>query len=461
MQFEIGQDTVIMTDDRFTLISVHNSNDRVNFVKQWTMIRNVIDNNKERTLIICGDFNAKLIQKTKKSFYFVDKEDYEEVIFDVNLDRNVKVTEFESTTAKVRCLTAQFKKMLSQAFSSIDGFVIVSPVGSKEDIVEGAFSGYIEDPVFLDSTHKVVYPPLSWPSDHAMIYLRTKFGGIFSMNAFGESVTDSLPLNIFEIFTKKCLETYQTNSDVRDEFSKIKNEFLNRPYTIIGSKTTTTIGRLAKEKHFSKMSRKYAIAGSIFRPPRDFDKRRDQTEFYNELCSKYNLEYNKFIEDLRAKKEKVEKERSDFYNFHGKFENCDTDEEKEEYLDLEDKLETKLNEIKEIFQVVQTITGVYQEFMTSEKLEEFFNEWYLELETTQKMDIMDVVTGVMENQELNPEYLCLQEVSEGMLEIFKSNKKEIEDRYRYTFDVPDQFVIGGLKDGKINKTRGVIFYRMR
>ena len=424
MEFEFGQDTVITTNDAFVLISVHTSNNTAKFIEQWTKIKNVIDSKPTLTFVICGDFNAKPVSRIQGSVSFLDKENYDEVIMDINFNRNVNVMKFESTTGKVRCLTSQFAKMLSPAFSSIDGFVVISPVGSENNIVETGFSGYIDGgSSFIPSTNEVVYPPLSWPSDHAMVYLKTTSGGICSMNAFGESISKDLPLNIFEIFTKKCWDIFQANESVKTEFSRIKKEFMERQYTIVGETVPSTIGALIKKKHFSTLSRKYAIAGSIFRPPRAFDSRLPQTDFYNHLKSNYEIEYDKFTADLQKQ------------------------------FDLASGNDEAQNKVREILQVVTTITNFYKECMESPILENFFNEWYFELENTKKMTIVDVLSLSM--QQLSPEYFCLQEVSEGMLEVLIEKKIDF-GRLGYTFDIPTPFKIEGYD----NKTRGIIFYKV-
>ena len=61
--------------------------------------------------------------KTIKSLFFVDKENENDVLMDLNFNRIINVTNYKSTTGKVRCLTSQFGKMLLPAFSSIDGFI--------------------------------------------------------------------------------------------------------------------------------------------------------------------------------------------------------------------------------------------------------------------------------------------------------------------------------------------------
>jgi hypothetical protein len=428
MEQDFGQDTVIINNSEFILISIHTSNNKDKFIGQWLEIKLFIDNNPSKFFIICGDFNSKPIIKTSRSLFFVDKEDYEEVILDLNFNRNINVTKYESTTGKVRCLTSQFNKMLLPAFSAIDGFITVNPIGNKDNFLENTFSGYIEikdeEASFISSTNEIVYPPLSWPSDHAMVYLKTIFGGICSMNAFGESISNTLPLNIFEIFTKDCWDIYQSDESIRNEFSRIKKEFFNRKYLIVGETEPTTIGNLIKKKHFSTLSRKYAIAGSVFKPPRFFQTREvkgEQTPFYNNLMSNYEIEYKKFTEDLQSQ-----------------FDRCTNENER--------------NKVREILQVVTTITNFYKECMESKILEDFFNKWYLDLETSPKLEITGVLNIIFE--QLKPRFFCLQEVSEGMLQSFIEDKRIFEVQ-GYTFDSPEVFKLPGQQ----NKTRGIIFYK--
>ena len=437
MERQFGNDTsIIEYENFFSLISVHTSNSAEKFVEQWTNIKRYVDLNPKVTFVICGDFNARpmLDGATSVKFFNKDKDKQHKVLIRVNFDRLVNVTSYTSTTGKVRCLTAQFGKMLDQAFASIDGFITVSPVESTTDVILSQFAGYIDSNRFIQILDEPIYPPLSWPSDHALVEIDTPFGKICSMNAFGESIESTTPVNIFEIFTKRCWDLYQSNESIRNEFEKIKSDFMSLGYQVIGSPNDPTTGEpevksiqeFSDLKHFAKVSRKYAVAGAVFKPPRAFDGREHQTDFYNHLTQKYNNAMEVYRSDVTKMYEKAA---------------------------LEGNLD-KANVAREISHVIQTILEFYRQYMESPILEPFFNDWFLELERTTKSSVIDVLKKTL--FDLKPKFFCLQEVSEGMMESIKSELPFFETiGYRVNIDFEDyRFIL----DGQDNKTRGLIFY---
>lgn len=402
---EFGNDTVIYEAENFCLISVHTSNDSAKFVEQWSRIKAFVDERPDRTFLICGDFNATPHQKTRMSFYFVDKEEEDNLLIDLNFNRYAIVNILQSS-GKMRCLTTQLKKMFLPAFFSIDGFVCISPVGAKAPNMIDSKCAYITDGESLVSKTDFIYPPLEWPSDHGMVITEFPFGKVCSMNAFGESISTTTPLNVFEIFTKRALDLYNSSSEIRADFKRIKTEIMNSDYTIVGETVPRKVSDLVKSKHISKVTRDYAVCGSVFKPPRHFDSL-PHSELYETLSHEYSSQLHKCFDELNAKKA--------------------TNDEKE------------LNKVLETEHAVEFVIDMYERFMQSPILEPFFNEWFEELQSTRKMTIHDVLRNVIYAE--SPNFICLQEVSRGMMVSF-DKLKDLYNSWGYDLLKSD---IGGTK----------------
>lgn len=386
------------------ILSVHNSNKAAKFIDQWNSINTLLDNHTDKIVVVCGDFNATPLKRDENTLEFSDKDSLDKVIYSHRYYRNFTVSNFRSTTGKVRCLTSQIPKMLSPAFATIDGFILFSPAG-KECINFTNMAVYMDRTNQYDSTNEVIYPPNEWPSDHALImcFIPDK-GAICSMNVFGESIEQTIPLNIFEIFTKRCWDKFQNDPHISNEFQRLKMEFIESRYP-----DGRLMKDLIKSKYLSTITREYAITGSVFHPPRRIQSR---TFFYEILKEAYEKAVN----------------------------------------DFEKSLLTKSN-AAEIRLAVETILRFYKSCMESPFLEEFFDQWYLELESSDKIDIHDIVKYVLTNTK--PLVFCLQEVSKGMMQSF-IERLEYYNSLGYDFDVLENFEL----EGKNNKTRGLLIYQI-
>jgi hypothetical protein len=374
------------------------------------------------------------------------KEKPEIVRKEIELPRKIQVFNFASTTGKVRCLTAQFNKMLEPAFASIDGFVIFYHDGANDLVIETeAF--YMDNQEKLVIRDQPVYPPLSWPSDHAMISATTPYGKILSVNAFGESIGETIPLNIFEIFTGRCWNRFQADEAIRNEFHRLKTELMDSTYQVIGSPEASKFKDLVKAKHFSRLSRAYAVINNVFLVPKLFlcnPNAISNRDFFTLMMTKYNEAYQAYISDIEMKKRQA----------------------------MDSQSIKKFVEANEIEHVVTTILTFFNTCMSSPILEPFFNDWYRELEETRKMTIVELLFDLMKPGG-DVACICLQEVSEGMMNQFFDRRLEFlslgysTDAFDEGFDRDTNQPLFKFKydlapgEDKPNKTRGIIFYKQK
>lgn len=445
--FDMGYDTkfdyIVQGRDAYFLISVHNSNDKIKFAEQWSVIREFIESHPKERVVVCGDFNAN-VQSYGKRLVFVDKEDKTKLIFSHIFNRNINTSLFVSTTGKVRCLTSQITKMLEPAFSSIDGFIVFSAV-DEEKIDMRSAALYVDNTehTLLKVEDQPIYPPLGWPSDHALIYAEINDSlKVFSINAFGESISESDSFNIFEIFTKKCWDTYQSNPSIQAAFERVKRTFLDREYEIPSSGEVKSIKQLVKEKYFSTITRPYAIAGSVFQPPRGFRRHEDSMSLFRVTDT---MEFSDKLIDIYD---------IELYTFYNEMKQRHLENDLNSSISEEERNRERLK-IKDIEVAVKTITDFYELVIHDPELRQFFIHWYQELMNVEKINIDYLIKSVFNTYK--PTHFCLQEVSRGMMRMFKSKESEYR-AFGYTCEFVDdhEFVIPGHK----NKTRGLIFVRL-
>ena len=208
------------------------------------------------------------------------------------MNREIKTSNFESTSFKVRCLTSQFDKMLVPNDFSIDGFIIIFQLDNKIDYKTKFQSIYMDlesSEEIIESKHNI-FPPISWMSDHAMIQMDLDNYGLFcSLNAFGESVCSVIPTNIFELFTQNTWNKYIESESIQNEFDKIKQNFF--------SKYDSNV-----RKELKDLTRNFEIVGGVFTPPSLF--KFETTNTTNKINKIHNIlmnNYNKVYCDYKNK----------------------------------------------------------------------------------------------------------------------------------------------------------------
>ena len=412
----IGQDTSICVNSNRIILSVHTSNKEESFIQQWREIMSRVDEFPDHEIIVIGDYNVITTVESDYNLCFWNKDEPSISIASFTCNRRVTTSQVPSTTCKERCLSSQLHKIFNESLGAIDCCVIFSPVG--QDSIENLTLAFYNDEVV---TIPETFAPLDWPSDHALIGTLRDEDLIFSMNMFGESVDGEI-FNIYEMFTKACIDKIRADPALMQEFYRIKEEFGNEVY---GGFRIHDIWD-SETKYFSKVTRKVAIAGSVFLPPAS-NRIDTTTPFYRAL---YNY-YQKCQGQLESLPE-----------------------------DSEERIGT------------ERLLTFYSRCINSPILKEFFVDWYLELEQTPKMNFMQVIEGIINgsglgaaisekfsknfNRPVNsrPLAFCIQELSMGMMNSINQNRDLIAS-YGYMFDFPEQFAIPGAK----NKTRGLIIYR--
>ena len=355
----------------YIVISVHLSSSACKAVKEMEEIMKVVDEN-DCKVILTGDFNH-VIKKNKKNLILFDKEKINNIVYTTTItDRSFVVSDFNSTTGKIRALTTQFNKMFQPAFASIDAFVIFYPKGETPNLCSFK-SMYSEE-----SSNSTEFPDPSWPSDHKKIIMESwdynDLGDVYSLNCFGESVKSGPSFNIFEMMTSNAYNKFLSNPEIKEIFDELFNQFIKSHEFFLETKdeegnkikNLASYDELIKNKFYAKTTRKMVVCGSVFQPPSGID---ETSEFYIALMNEYQKEKDIFDQLPESQDKEVGKVVLEYYN-----------------------------------QCVNHPT-----------LKQFFIDWFLELEQgfKGKKTYLDVI--LKDLREKKPKFYCLQELSVDMI----------------------------------------------
>lgn len=356
--YNICDDFVYYLDGKVMYVSVHLTNDVTKFKNQVIQLANFIHEYPNHTIVVMGDWNAVVHDNVHKTgLIFLSKDDGT-IQCKIDFGRLTSAGILDgATTCKKRILTAQGKKILDQAQSSIDNCFVVYPQGS----IFNNISTKTEIKIFDKIVERNVLAPVNYPSDHYAVtrvinLMNSETHHSLTWNVLGESVGVNA-LNWGEFLP--------ADINLQSNIREIMNEVINDQPDIDGKK----FGDLLNNKGISSKTR-YSRICNIHPVP-------EIPENYQTLSVK------KFMKEIN------------------------------------DELAKESGELNKESQDVQVcaraLVNFWNDLYNHKDLKEFFINWFILVAERPKITFDKVLDGYLKKGDLN--VIALQEVSKPMISV--------------------------------------------